>query len=124
MKELVKIVVFVPEENADKMRQALGAAGAGKIGEYSFCSFSIKGTGRFKPSDKANPHTGTAGKMEATDEERIEVACEKAQATEIIKTIKNVPLRRSCDRYLSDAFIVVLHQGIYEQRTRLVQQPG
>ena len=88
MKEFVKIVVFVPEENADEMRQALGEAGAGKIGEYSFCSFSIKGSGRFKPSDKANPHIGTAGKMEATDEERIEVACEKTQAPEIIDVIK------------------------------------
>lgn len=88
MKELVKIVVFVPEENADKMRKVLGESGAGKIGEYSFCSFSIKGTGRFKPSDKANPHTGKAGKMEATDEERIEVACEKAQAPKIIDVIK------------------------------------
>lgn len=70
------------------MRQALGEAGAGRIGEYSFCSFSIKGTGRFKPSDKADPHKGSVGKMEAIDEERIEVACEKDQAKEIIEVIK------------------------------------
>lgn len=90
MKELVKLVVFVPEENADDVRQALGEAGAGKIGEYSFCSYSIKGVGRFKPSDKANPHIGSAGKMKAVDEERIEVACEKEQATKIIQVIKDV----------------------------------
>jgi hypothetical protein len=90
MKELVKLVVFVPEENADEVREALGKAGAGKIGEYSFCSFSIKGVGRFKPSDKANPHIGTAGAVESVNEERIEVACEKDQASEIIKTIKEV----------------------------------
>lgn len=90
MKELVKIVVFVPEENADEMREALGKAGAGRIGEYSFCSFSIKGIGRFKPSDKASPHIGSAGKLEAVNEERIEVACDKEQAPEIIKVIKDV----------------------------------
>lgn len=90
MKELVKLVVFVPEENADDVRQALGKAGAGKIGEYSFCSYSIKGTGRFIPSDKADPHIGSAGKMEEVIEERIEVACEKSQAAEIIKVIKDV----------------------------------
>ena len=90
MKELVKIVVFVPEENADMVRDALGKAGAGKIGEYSFCSYSLKGVGRFKPSDSANPHIGSAGKLEAVDEERIEVACEKDQASEIIKVIKEV----------------------------------
>lgn len=90
MKELVKLVVFVPEENADKVRQALGEAGAGKIGEYSFCSFSVKGVGRFKPSDNANPHIGEAGKLELVDEERIEVACEKEIAAEIIEVIKKV----------------------------------
>jgi hypothetical protein len=90
MKELVKLVVFVPEKNADKVRQALGEAGAGRIGEYSFCSFSLKGIGRFKPGDSANPHIGSAGKFEEVDEERIEVACEKEQAGEIIKVIKEV----------------------------------
>ena len=88
MKELVKIVVFVPEENADDMRQALGKAGAGQIGEYSFCSYSIKGIGRFKPSSNANPHIGTPGKMQEVNEERIEVACEKSQAKTIIELIK------------------------------------
>lgn len=90
MKELVKLVVFVPEENANEVRKALGEAGAGKIGEYSFCSYSIKGVGRFIPNSKADPHIGEAGKMEEVDEERIEVACEKEQAAEIIKVIKKV----------------------------------
>jgi hypothetical protein len=90
MKELVKLVVFVPEQNADEVREALGKAGAGKIGEYSFCSFSIKGKGRFKPSEKASPHIGDANKLEAVNEERIEVACEKDEALQIIKVIKGV----------------------------------
>lgn len=90
MKELVKLVVFVPEENADEVRQALGEAGAGKIGQYSFCSYSIKGTGRFIPEDGAHPHKGTSGQMESVDEERIEVACEKSQVKDIIAVIKKV----------------------------------
>lgn len=90
MKELVKLVVFVPEENADEVRDALGRAGAGKIGNYSFASFSIKGIGRFKPNEGANPHKGTVGKLEAVNEERIEVACEKNQVQDIIKAIKAV----------------------------------
>lgn len=90
MKELVKIVVFVPEENADDIREALGKAGAGEIGEYSYCSFSIKGVGRFKPSKNAEPHIGSANKLETVNEERIEVACEKDQAADIIKVIKQV----------------------------------
>ncbi len=90
MKELVKLVVFVPEENADDIRKALGEAGAGQIGDYTFCSYSIKGVGRFKPSDSANPHIGSPGKLEEVTEERIEVACGKNQASEIIKVIKKV----------------------------------
>lgn len=88
MKELVKLVVFIPEENAGDMRQALGEAGAGKIGEYSYCSYSIKGIGRFKPSERADQHIGSSGKMEEVSEERIEVACEKSQAKDIIEVIK------------------------------------
>lgn len=90
MKELVKLVVFVPEENADQIRLALGEAGAGKIGDYSFCSFSIKGVGRFKPGDNADPHIGQSGKLEQVNEERIEVACNKDQVEKIIKVIKEV----------------------------------
>jgi hypothetical protein len=90
MKELVKLVVFVPEENADQVRKALGEAGAGKIGNYTFCSFSIKGIGRFKPSEGANPRIGNVGELEEVNEERIEVACEKDQVAEIIKVIKRV----------------------------------
>ncbi len=90
MKELVKLVVFVPEENADEVREALGKAGAGKIGNYSYASFSIKGVGRFKPNEKAKPHIGKAGKLEEVDEERIEVACEKDQVQAILSAIKKV----------------------------------
>jgi hypothetical protein len=90
MKELVKLVVFVPEENADEVREGLGKAGAGKVGDYTYCSFSIKGVGRFKPNDKADPHIGTAGQMEEVNEERIEVACEKDKVDDIIKAIKEI----------------------------------
>ena len=44
---LYKLTTFVPENAADAVRHAMGAAGAGKIGNYEFCSFSIHGEGRF-----------------------------------------------------------------------------
>ena len=40
--KMVKIVVFAPETHADAVREAMGKAGAGKMGNYSFCSFSAK----------------------------------------------------------------------------------
>lgn len=85
----VKIVTFVPLANADDVREALGEAGAGKIGEYSFCSYSVVGKGRFVPSSKANPHIGTAGVLEVVEEERIEVVCERSDAQAVIKAMES-----------------------------------
>ena len=70
-----KIVVFVPETHADALRQAMGEAGAGRIGAYSFCSFSSKGIGRFLPEAGAYPAIGVVGDLEAVAEERIETVC-------------------------------------------------
>ena len=88
--DLVKLVVYVPLANADEVRFALGEAGAGVIGDYSFCSYSVIGTGRFMPNDAAKPHIGEANKLESVEEERIEVTCSKTDASRIVETIKQV----------------------------------
>ncbi len=85
----VKIVTFVPVEDADKVRQALGDAGAGKIGEYSYCSYSVTGKGRFTPSASAKPHIGSPEVSEIVEEERIEVICERSSVKAIIAAMKN-----------------------------------
>lgn len=84
----VKIVTFVPLDNADAVREALGKAGAGQIGEYSYCSYTVTGKGRFIPSDNANPHIGSAGVAEVVEEERIEVECDRSKAKEVIEAMK------------------------------------
>lgn len=86
----VKIVVFVPETHADIIREAMGKAGAGKIGNYSYCSFSSKGLGRFKPEEGANPAIGIVGELESVEEERIETVCERSNIDNVIKAIKAV----------------------------------
>ena len=88
MNEVVKIVVFVPESHAEIVREAMGEAGAGKIGNYSFCSFSSKGTGRFLPGEGAHPAIGTLGTMELVKEERIEVVCDKELLELVTAAIK------------------------------------
>ncbi len=84
----VKIVTFVPLDNADAVREALGKAGAGQIGEYSYCSYSVIGKGRFIPSDNANPHIGSVGVAEVVEEERIEVECDRSKAKAVIEAMK------------------------------------
>lgn len=84
----VKIVVFVPEANADAVREAMARAGAGKIGNYSACSFSTKGVGRFKPEDGAHPAIGEVGTSESVVEERIEILCSRDCLKDVIIEMK------------------------------------
>ena len=69
---LKKLAVFVPLEAEMSVKEALGNAGAGHIGNYSHCTFAAEGTGTFLPGDGTNPHIGTSGKLEAVSEVRIE----------------------------------------------------
>ena len=84
----VKIVTFVPSSHADTVRLVLGAAGAGKIGKYSYCSFTTLGKGRYKASDDAKPFIGKAGESEVVEEERIEVVCERSKARDVIVAMR------------------------------------
>ncbi|MEH7096800.1 Nif3-like dinuclear metal center hexameric protein [Neobacillus vireti] len=69
---LKKLVVFVPASHAEEIRQVLGNTGAGFIGNYSHCSFSANGIGRFLPGEHTNPYVGKPGELEKVDEVRIE----------------------------------------------------
>ena len=69
---LYKVVVFVPVEAIDKVRNSMAEAGAGFIGNYSDCTFSVKGVGTFRPLDESNPYIGTKGEVESVDEYRLE----------------------------------------------------
>ncbi len=84
----VKLVVFVPLTHTDAIREVLGKAGAGKIGNYDFCSFSTRGTGRFKGNPDSNPSIGSIGVYEAIEEERIEVIVPKGILKEVIEQVK------------------------------------
>ena len=70
---LLKLTVFVPLANAQTLLEALHAAGAGQVGNYNECSFSVPGTGTFKPNEVANPVLGQRGVLETVAENRIEV---------------------------------------------------
>jgi dinuclear metal center YbgI/SA1388 family protein len=70
--EFLKLVVFIPGGYEDKVRQALTEAGAGKMGNYSSCTFQTKGCGTFIPGDEAAPYIGHKGKLEKVEEIRME----------------------------------------------------
>lgn len=83
-----KIVVTVPVTDAEKVRRTIGEAGGGKVGDYSFCSFSVRGTGRFLPGEGAHPAIGEVGKLEEVEEERIEVNCADELVASVIAAIR------------------------------------
>ncbi|HEX6461772.1 MAG TPA: hypothetical protein VFZ58_00670 [Candidatus Saccharimonadales bacterium] len=84
----VQITTTAPLENADEIREALGKAGTDILGEYSFCSFSVTGRGRFKPSENADPHIGEANKLEIVEEEQISVNCNLREAKQVIAALR------------------------------------
>ncbi|QHL86455.1 Nif3-like dinuclear metal center hexameric protein [Nibribacter ruber] len=84
---LTKLETYVPLEDTEKVLDALHAAGAGQIGEYSDCSFRITGTGRFTPSAHANPHIGEPCKTEETIENKIEVIFPSYKQQQIMRAL-------------------------------------
>ena len=70
---MFKLVTTVPEKDADRIREVLAEVGAGKLGNYTHCSFSSKGIGRFKGNENSNPQVGSKLNLEEVVEERIEV---------------------------------------------------
>lgn len=79
----VKIIVTIPIENVDEVRNAICEAGAGVIGNYTHCSMSTKCVGTFKPTDEANPYIGERNNLEFVEEEKLEVVCD-------VNIVKNV----------------------------------
>ncbi|MBN1510847.1 MAG: Nif3-like dinuclear metal center hexameric protein [Phycisphaerae bacterium] len=83
-----KMVVFVPEAEADRVAEAIFAAGAGRIGQYSKCSFRLPGQGTFLGSDESNPTIGQAGHFERVDEIRLEVVTPEARVADVLQAIR------------------------------------
>jgi len=69
---LKKLVTYVPVDHANKVREAVFAAGAGQIGNYDSCSFNAHGQGTFRGSDTTNPFVGKKGEQHYENEIRVE----------------------------------------------------
>ncbi|MFC1810123.1 hypothetical protein ACFLZH_01350 [Patescibacteria group bacterium] len=86
--KFVKIAVFIPSSHADDIRKVLNEAGAGCLEQYDNCSFSTKGTGRFRGLEGSNPFIGEAGKIEQVEEDKIEVICPFEKYEQVIEAVK------------------------------------
>jgi hypothetical protein len=85
-----KLVVFVPREALDDVRDALFAAGAGRIGDYERCSWYTDGTGTFLGGDSTNPTIGERGREERVLELRLETVYPVEREAEVVRALRDV----------------------------------
>jgi dinuclear metal center YbgI/SA1388 family protein len=84
---LDKVVVFAPVDAADVVREAMTAAGAGRIGDYDSCTYSMAGEGRFRPLEGASPTIGRVGEVEVVPEVRIEAVVPRGRRTAVVRAV-------------------------------------
>jgi dinuclear metal center YbgI/SA1388 family protein len=87
-KQLKKLYTYIPAYATDTLKNALFAMGAGKIGNYSECSFSVAGTGTFKGNDLANPVLGKKNIRSTEPEQKIEFLFPGWMESLILKTLR------------------------------------
>lgn len=82
-----KLVVFVPAAEVERLREALAAAGAGVIGNYTHCSYELSGQGTFFGDETTRPAVGRKLALERVDETRLEMAVPAARAAEVVRAL-------------------------------------
>ncbi|MBB2992480.1 dinuclear metal center YbgI/SA1388 family protein [Mycolicibacterium iranicum] len=86
---LDKWVVFVPVEDVDAVRSAMFDAGAGRLGDYSQCSWSVTGGGQFLPGDGASPAIGSVGTVEHVTEDRVEMVAPAGARAAVLAALRH-----------------------------------
>ena len=85
-------MTFVPDAQADSVREALFAAGCGNIGNYDSCSYNLKGEGTFRAKEGTHPFCGIIGELHHEEEVRIETILPSFKKAETIKALLAVSL--------------------------------
>ena len=85
---LDKLVAFVPQEAAERVRAAVTDAGAGRLGDYDSCTFTSEGEGRFRPLDGASPAVGRVGEVETVAEVRVESVFPRSLRRQVVEALR------------------------------------
>jgi dinuclear metal center YbgI/SA1388 family protein len=83
-----KLIVFVPEDDVEKVSRAIFDAGAGSIGNYTSCSFRIPGTGTFFGEEGTSPTVGKPGRLEQVQEMRLETVLPINRAGDVVRAMR------------------------------------
>ena len=84
-----KLEIYVPAAAADRVKAAVTAAGAGRLGNYDSCIWETAGTGQFRPLAGSRPYLGTAGNVECVPEIKLETMCAAAELRAVIAALRD-----------------------------------
>ncbi|MEM0955257.1 MAG: YqfO family protein [Pseudomonadota bacterium] len=85
---MYKLCVYVPEDALEQVKQALFAAGAGRLGDYSDCCWQVLGTGQFRPGVSSDPAIGSVGATTRLQEYRVEMLCPEECVELVIEALR------------------------------------
>ncbi len=88
MNKLYQIYFYVPVNYAEEVKEAMFAAGAGRVGEYDKCSWQVLGEGQFRPLEGANPFLGEHKELERLKEYRVEMVVAEKFLEDTITALK------------------------------------
>lgn len=85
---LVRIEFYVPESHVEEVKQAMFAAGAGRVGDYDSCAWQTLGQGQYRPLQGSQPHLGVTGQKETVAEYKVEMVCKQAIKDQVLAAMK------------------------------------
>ena len=115
-----KLVVFVPREALDPLREALFAAGAGRIGDYERCSWYTEGTGTFLGGEGSSPSVGQPGREQRLSELRLETVYPEEREAEVVAALREA---HPYEEPAFDLYVLAVKARLFDGR-RLARQPG
>ena len=88
MSDLLKLTVYVPASHLDAVKDAIFAAGAGRVGDYDRCAWQVLGEGQFRALPGAQPFIGMVGSLEQVAEYRVETVLPRAALAAVVAALK------------------------------------
>lgn len=85
---MYKLCFYVPESHLEPVKQAVFAAGGGRIGDYDSCCWQVAGQGQFRPLAGSDPYLGRQGEVEQVAEYRVELVCDREHITAVLGALK------------------------------------
>lgn len=79
----------MPESHLEAVKEAVFAAGGGRIGDYDRCCWQVLGEGQFRPLAAAKPFIGEAGQVERVSEYRVELVCDASSIAAVVAALKS-----------------------------------